>query len=235
MVRSRYDAAADFYIRGFASVDDPASLALLDMLGPVTGLRVLDVACGHGRITRELAQRGASVVGIDISGILISKAVETEQNEPLGIRYVHDDVTTAAFLGHDDFDAVACNFGLSDIDDLDAAVTAISGALRPGGCFAFSILHPCFGGGTDISGAWPAAGSYYHEGHWLAEDARSTLRRQVGANHRMLSTYFATLRRHGLWLDQLAEPLPKPDWDPAHDADRKPVFLVARFVRLPSA
>jgi len=234
MVRARYDAAADFYVRGFASADDPASLALLDMLGTVAGLRVLDVACGHGRITRELARRGASVVGIDISGALISKAVETEQNEPLGICYVREDVTTADFLGNGDFDAVACNFGLSDIDDLDAAVTAISGALRPGGSFAFSILHPRFGGGRDISGAWPAAGSYYQEGRWTAQDSRSALRRQVGASHRMLSSYFAALRRHGLWLDQLAEPLPKPDWDPAHDADRKPVFLVARFVRLPS-
>jgi SAM-dependent methyltransferase len=235
MIRARYDAAAEFYIEGFDSADDPASLALLDMLGPVTGLRVLDVACGHGRITRELARRGASVVGIDISGVLISKAREIEQDEPLGIRYVHDDVTTPGSFGDGGFDAAACNFGLSDIDDLDAAVTAVSGALRPGGSFAFSILHPRFAGGKDISGAWPPAGSYYDEGHWTAHDARSALRRQVGANHRMLSTYVTTLRRHGLWLDQLAEPLPEPGWDPAHDADRKPVFLVARLVRLPSA
>jgi 2-polyprenyl-3-methyl-5-hydroxy-6-metoxy-1,4-benzoquinol methylase len=61
MVQARYDAVADFYIDGFDSAGDPASLALLDMLGPVTGLRVLDVACGHGRITRELARRGANV------------------------------------------------------------------------------------------------------------------------------------------------------------------------------
>jgi hypothetical protein len=48
----------------------------------------------------------------------------------------------------------------------------------------------------------------------------------------MLSTYLGTLRRHGLWLEQLAEPLPPPDWDKAHDADRKPVFLAARFIKL---
>jgi hypothetical protein len=59
-----------------------------------------------------------------------------------------------------------------------------------------------------------------------------TLRQRVGANHRMLSTYVSTLRRHGLWLDRIAEPLPEPDWDPAHDADRKPVYLAARFARL---
>jgi 2-polyprenyl-3-methyl-5-hydroxy-6-metoxy-1,4-benzoquinol methylase len=234
MAQARYDAVADFYISGFESADDPASLALLDLLRPVAGLRVLDVACGHGRITRELARRGADVLGIDISGNLISKARQAEQDEPLGIRYIHADVTVPDVLGGE-FDAVACNFGLSDIDDLDAAITAISGALRPRGYFAFSILHPCFAGGKDISGAWPSTGSYYDERRWTAQDAHSTLRRQVGANHRMLSTYLGTLRRHGLWLDQLAEPLPDPDWDQAHDADRKPVFLVARFVRLPQS
>ncbi|HEY3952475.1 MAG TPA: hypothetical protein VGM53_03810 [Streptosporangiaceae bacterium] len=57
----------------------------------------------------------------------------------------------------------------------------------------------------------------------------------MAADHRMLSTYVGTLRRHSLWLDQLAEPLPDPGWDPAHDADRKPVFLVARCARLSPA
>ena len=235
MTEARYDAVADFYISGFDSADDPASLALLELLGPVAGLRVLDVACGHGRITRELARRGADVTGIDISAGLISKARETEQNEPLGIRYIHADVTTSAALGNAEFDAATCNFGLSDIDALDAAIAAVSRALRPRGSFTFSILHPCFAGGKDISGSWPDSGSYYGEGHWTAQDARSALRRLVGANHRMLSTYFGALRRHGLWLDQIAEPLPKTDWDPAHDADCKPVFLVARSVKLPSS
>jgi 2-polyprenyl-3-methyl-5-hydroxy-6-metoxy-1,4-benzoquinol methylase len=90
MVPARYDAVADFYISGFDSTDDSVSVALVDLTGPVAGLRVLDVACGHGRITRELARRGADVVGIDISGNLIRKASETEQNEPLGIRAGHD-------------------------------------------------------------------------------------------------------------------------------------------------
>jgi 2-polyprenyl-3-methyl-5-hydroxy-6-metoxy-1,4-benzoquinol methylase len=237
MVQARYDAVADFYIEGFNSIGDPASLALLDLLGPVTGLQVLDVACGHGRITRELARRGASVVGIDVSAALIARARETEQDEQLGIRYVHRDVTTPGFFGapRGGFDVAICNFGLSDIDDLDTAIGAIGAALKPRGCFAFSIVHPCFAGGEDISGSWPASGSYYDEGHWTAQGVRSGLRRLVGASHRTLSTYLATLRRHGLWLDELAEPLPEPDWDPAHDADRHPVYLVARCIKLPSA
>lgn len=234
MSQARYDAVADFYASGFDSLDDPACLALLDLLGPVAGQRVLDVACGHGRVTRELARRGAEVVGVDISASLLGRAIQAEQRDRLGIRYVHADVTAPEVLCAAEFDAASCSFGLSDIDDLDAAVRAISAALRPHGCFAFSILHPCFPGGRDISASWPTTGSYYDEGHWTAHGARSTLRRQVGASHRMLSTYANTLRRHGLWLDQIAEPLPLPDWDPAHDADRQPVFFIARFTKRPA-
>lgn len=51
----------------------------------------------------------------------------------------------------------------------------------------------------------------------------------------MLSTYLSTLRRHNLWLDQIAEPLPAPDWDQAHDADRKPVYLVVRSIKMTEA
>ena len=233
MAPARYDAVADFYVSGFDSTGDPGTRALLDLLGPVAGLRVLDVACGHGRVTRELARRGAQVTGIDISGNLIGKARKTEQDERLGIRYLHADIAAPGVLGQGGFDAAVCNFGLSDIDDLDAAISNISAALRPRGFFTCSILHPCFPGGKDISGAWPADGGYYDEEHWTAQELRSSLRRQVGANHRMLSTYLGTLRRHDLWLDQLAEPRPEPDWDQAHDADRKPVFLAASFVKLP--
>jgi len=232
MAYARYDAVADFYVTGFDSLTDSVSQALLTMLEPVTGSRVLDVACGHGRVTRELARRGAHVVGIDISGELIRRAEEVERGDPLGISYRHADVTAPRAVGGSEFDLVACSYGLSDIDDLDGAIGAISGALRPGGRFVFSILHPCFGGGEDISGSWPTTGTYYDEARWIAQERRSTLRRQVGASHRMLSTYLGTLRRHNLWLDQIAEPPPAPDWDPAHDADRKPVHLAVRAIKM---
>jgi SAM-dependent methyltransferase len=236
MSSARYDAVADFYAAGFDSADDAVSRALLGLLGPPAGLRILDVACGHGRITRELARRAAAaVVGVDISGKLIGRARQAERDEPLGIRYVHADVTVPGVLGPAAFDAATCSFGLSDIDDLDGAIAAVSDALRPGGRFVFSILHPCFAGGKDISGSWPATGRYYDEVRWTAQGARSTLRRQVGANHRMLSTYLNTLRAHDLWLDRAAEPGPAPGWDQAHDADRQPVYFVARSLKVITA
>jgi len=99
MSQARYDAVADFYARSFDSADDSVSLALLGLLGRPNGLHILDVACGHGRITRELARRGANVVGIDISERMIRMAQEAEQNEPLGIRYIRADVTAPTSSG----------------------------------------------------------------------------------------------------------------------------------------
>jgi ubiquinone/menaquinone biosynthesis C-methylase UbiE len=144
MTLARYDAVADFYEAGWSdSSRDPSCEALLDVLGPVAGLRVLDIACGHGRITRELARRGAEVVGVDISGSLISKAQVIEDAEPLGIRYVHADVMSHAWLDDSAFDSVVCSFALSDIDDLDACLATVARRLRPGEAVDFPRASDC--------------------------------------------------------------------------------------------
>jgi len=231
---ARYDAIADSYAAEFTSADDPVSQALLGLIGPPAALRILDIACGHGRLTRELAIRGARVTGLDISPALIGKAREAEQQDALGVSYQVADVATwrPESGQRTAFDVVTCSFGMSDIDDLEGCAAAVSRALRPGGMFAFSILHPCFPGGRDVSGSWPSAGRYYDEGRWTADGALSALRRQVGANHRTLSTYLNTLRQHGLVFDELAEPGPPTSWAASRpDAARHPVYLVARCLK----
>ncbi len=234
---ARYDNVVDYYVTRFEVTDDPPSLALFDLLGPVAGLRVLDVACGHGRMTRELAARGAAVTGIDLSAALIARASDAELREPHGIRYIHADVTSAGWREGPEYDVVSCHFGLSDIDDLEHAIAAVASVLKPGGRFVFSILHPCFpGSGSEVSGSWPPDGRYYDEGFWTAGGALSPLRRQVGANHRTLSTYLTTLRRHGLWLDAVSEPDPGPTWTGERArAARHPVYLIARCLKAPAS
>jgi hypothetical protein len=50
---ARYDRIADDYEAMFGdSVDDPATSALLELLGDVSGMRLLDGPCGQGRVAR---------------------------------------------------------------------------------------------------------------------------------------------------------------------------------------
>ncbi|HEY1573700.1 MAG TPA: class I SAM-dependent methyltransferase [Pseudonocardiaceae bacterium] len=234
-MEARYDGVADFYAAGWPDdLDDPASTCLFALLGPVAGQRVLEIACGHGRVSRELARRGASVAAVDISGELIGKALAAERDRPLGIRYTHADAAEPGLLAGEAFDAVVCCFGLSDIDDLDGTLDTVGRTLRPGGLFVWSILHPCFAGGAGISGSWPTGGRYHDEGWWRADGEQSTLRRQVGAHHRMLATYLNAVRRHGMTVDEVAEPDPEWDADRA-DAARSPVYLIVRCVRRKSS
>ncbi len=236
MDTARYDQIADGYATEFGSADDPVSSAVLAIVGSVAGQRVLDIACGHGRLSRELAGGGARVTGVDISAALVAKARAAESQRSPGITYVVADIARWQPPEPGSFDVVTCNFGLTDIDDLAACAVAVAAALRPGGIFAFGILHPCFAGGRDVSGSWPSGRTYYDEGRWIADGALSTLRRVVGTNHRTLSTYVNTLHAHGLILDQLAEPRPAAGWAASRpDAASFPVFLVARCVKLPSA
>ncbi|HEY0069450.1 MAG TPA: class I SAM-dependent methyltransferase, partial [Chloroflexia bacterium] len=233
---ARYDEVADFY-EDFAPdiYDDPPTVALLSLVGEAVGLRLLDMACGHGRIARELARRGAGVVGIDISAALLDKARACEQLDPLGITYVHADAASPDALRDEVFDGVVCHFGLSDIDELHGAVATVARVLRAGGFFAFSILHPCFPGweSKGANPSWPPGRGYFHEGWWRADGPPGGLRPRVGANHRMMSTYLNTLARNGFMVEEVSEPQPTSDWiDAAPDTGPVPVYLVVRCRRL---
>lgn len=227
MVTARYDQVAGSYASGEDDLSTPAIAALLDLVGPVRGHRALDLACGHGLVARELARRGARVVGLDISKELIVRARSIELATRLGIEYEHGDAAASEVLLDAEFDVIACNFGLSDIDDLEGVCATVARTLVPGGRVVFSILHPCFAGSANVSGSWPSNRTYYDEGWWRADGELSVLRREVGANHRMLSTYVNTLVQAGLRLEAMVEPQPEVSWTAGRpDAALQPVYLV---------
>ena len=229
---ARYDEIADFYdATAGRSVTDPATAALLELAGEVRGLALLDVACGQGRVAREFARRGARVTGVDISTALLAKAKAAEARQPLGITYAEADATDRAVLAGQSFDGVACNYGLTDVDDLDGLLATVARVLAVGGWFVFSLLHPCVPGwDRDAPSSWPPSLGYFHEGWWLASNPG--FRGKVGANHRTLSTYLNSLTCHGFVLEQVAEPRPGADWQQRlPGAAPVPLYLVARCLR----
>ena len=72
---------ADYYRH---EVHGPALLAVCQ---PLQGLKMLDLGCGQGFFSRQLAAQGARVVGIDIADELLAFARVHEEREPLGIWY----------------------------------------------------------------------------------------------------------------------------------------------------
>jgi ubiquinone/menaquinone biosynthesis C-methylase UbiE len=212
---ARYDDVVDFYSDQIGAViGDPAALAALELAADagLTGATVLDLACGSGRSSRELARRGALVTGVDISAAMVDRARETETADPLGVTYlVADAADPTAVSGP--YDGVFCMWGLTDIDDLDGVLDTVARVLRPGGFFACCFLHPCFPGlASEVLSSWPPGAGYYTEGWWRAETGRSPLRRRVGANHRTLATYINALTTRGLRLETVREPQPTADW-----------------------
>jgi 2-polyprenyl-3-methyl-5-hydroxy-6-metoxy-1,4-benzoquinol methylase len=70
-----YDTFAEDYLEhardgAFKALYDRP--AVLEVLGPVDGLQVLDLGCGPGLYTEELIRRGAAhVVGVDASAVMV--------------------------------------------------------------------------------------------------------------------------------------------------------------------
>jgi toxoflavin synthase len=118
--------------------------SLCQLLGDVSGLSLLDLACGEGHYTRLLRVLGASrVVGVDISSKMIELAETTERDHPLGIEYLVADAQTIRFP--EPFDVVVAAYLLNyarSKEDLLAMCNAISRNLRPGGRFVTINNNP---------------------------------------------------------------------------------------------
>jgi 2-polyprenyl-3-methyl-5-hydroxy-6-metoxy-1,4-benzoquinol methylase len=149
----RYDEIADWYLSWTDTfrdlVCDPAIGYLPKRLD---GQRCLDVACGAGRTSRELARRGASVRAVELSSALVAEAEEHERRSALGITYrVGNIARLDDWWDGSAFDGATCEMAFMDIDDLDGAVAAVSATVRAGALFAVSMLHPCFPGNAPVS------------------------------------------------------------------------------------
>jgi trans-aconitate 2-methyltransferase len=115
----------------------------LDLLGAKAGERVLDLGCGTGQLTAQIAAAGAEVVGIDRSEEMVAQA---RRNYPQ-LRFEVADART--FTVEQRFDAVFSNAVLHWVKPAAAAVDRIWLALKPGGRFVAefgghgNIRHIC--------------------------------------------------------------------------------------------
>lgn len=217
LVRSGYDHYRD----GFNTP------AFLEMLPHVANLSGLDVGCGEGHNTRQLAQKGARMVGIDVSSTFVRHAREAEMAEPLGIRY---ETASADELPFEDasFSFATAFMSLMDMPELQKVLAEVFRILKPGGFLQFSIEHPCFSPPNsktlrDETGRAYAreVGPYFHERNgevdeWLFSSTPAEIREglkpfRVPRFSRTLSDWLNLLVEAGFVLERFGEPYPSDE------------------------
>ena len=106
------------------------------------GARILDLCCGHGRHTVELAAAGYSMVGQDLSATFLDLAKDAAAARDLQIQFVHADMREIPFEA--EFDAVInmfTAFGYFDDTENQKVLDAVARALKPGGKFLIDLLN----------------------------------------------------------------------------------------------
>jgi len=95
------------FSRGGRLIDDREKDAVLDALGPVEGRDILEIACGTGRFTVMLAERGAEAVGLDISAAMLGQGRQKARSADVSgrLEFMRGDAGRLPFPD-DHFDAV---------------------------------------------------------------------------------------------------------------------------------
>jgi ubiquinone/menaquinone biosynthesis C-methylase UbiE len=110
------------------------------------GTKILDLCCGHGRITNELAKRGYEMTGQDINRYFLDIAKRKTDEMGINIRWIKSDMRNVPF--EKEFDAVInmfTSFGFFSSDEEDEKVIAqVSKALKKGGKFVMDYVNKDF-------------------------------------------------------------------------------------------
>jgi len=194
-----YDFFGDFYMEGDNSCEgylapkkqqdlrertEAEVGGIINLLKLSQGDSVLDVPCGYGRHSIELAKRGIVVTGSDLNGTHLEEAIKDSQGIA-GIRFVKENMIDLRYT--DEFDAVInmfYSFGFFETDEENEKVLVnFYNALKSGGRF---LMH------TDVNVPMVLSGKY--KSHELRQ-------LQDGKTLEITDTYdSATKRMNGVWV-----------------------------------
>lgn len=113
---------------------------LLRVLAAQPGEHILDVACGQGFITREIAKTGAKVVGSDISRELIAKAREHD----LAGTYHVASADALSYAKDHSYDALVVVLAIQNIENMGGVFAEVRRVLKPNGRCILVMNHPAF-------------------------------------------------------------------------------------------
>jgi len=134
-----------FHLRGGEWLEErtlPQCDFVITALDLHPGARVLDLCCGQGRHSVELAKRGFTVTGLDLSEYLLDLARRRAREAGVAVNFVHRDMRELPW--EDEFDAVVnlfTSFGYFDDNTNNDILRQCCSLVRPKGFFALEIMN----------------------------------------------------------------------------------------------
>ncbi len=185
---------------------------MLKFMGDVEGKKILDLGCGEGGYSRELAKRGAQLVSVDCSKKAIEYAAKLAEQEKLPIEHFVRNSNDLFDIASEQFDMVLCSMMLMDCEDFEGTLREAVRVLKPNGRLFASVLHPCFDGNHDSGIGRQGTGidrqvvvmNYFEPKEWEAPLWGGTI--PVVWRHRTMEEYVKTFIKVGLTIVDLNEP-----------------------------
>jgi SAM-dependent methyltransferase len=205
----QWSATYDQPLRLFP-IEEPPMLALIGSIPPGPAL---DAACGTGRYSTYLAEKGHSVIGVDQSEAMLDIA-----RRKLATADFRQGDLTALPLPDNSVNAVVCALALVHVPDLAPALREFARVLRPGGRLVISDVHPFL-----VSLGWQAQ-----------FPARDEQRGFMRLHCHVPSEYISAANSAGMRLRSLEEPPLTETAAATPAADIVPEANRAAFVGLPA-
>ncbi|QAX82023.1 bifunctional 2-polyprenyl-6-hydroxyphenol methylase/3-demethylubiquinol 3-O-methyltransferase UbiG [Candidatus Pseudomonas adelgestsugas] len=120
---------------------NPLRVNWIDERVNLAGKRVLDVGCGGGILSEAMAQRGATVTGIDMGKAPLAVAKLHQLESRVSIEYYQITAEAMAEEMHEQFDVVTCFEMLEHVPNPSSVISACFRMIKPGGQVFFSTIN----------------------------------------------------------------------------------------------
>jgi 2-polyprenyl-6-hydroxyphenyl methylase/3-demethylubiquinone-9 3-methyltransferase len=120
---------------------NPLRANWIDSLAPVAEKTVLDVGCGGGILCEAMAQRGATVTGIDMGEAPLAVGKLHKLESGVEVNYQQSTAEDFANSHAEAFDVVTCLEMLEHVPDPSSVVRACAAMTKPGGTLFFSTIN----------------------------------------------------------------------------------------------